>query len=129
MRYALLAALLLSISCVDPVCACSPPRIGMVLRGTLVSSTDVPQPGKRVRADLAVATCTTYYPGYASGVSAADGKLVLELDTFGVDSVCVRLFARDTVAGAVEQPLVGPLRLPRGTTRFDTVTVPLVIAP
>lgn len=129
MRYALLAALLLSISCADPICACSPPRFGVVLQGTLVSSTDVPQPGKLVRAELAVATCTTYYPRYETGVSDAEGRLVLELDTFGVDSVCVRLFARDTVAGAVEQPLVGPLRLPRGTVRFDTVTVPLVIAP
>ncbi len=129
MRIAVLGAVCLLISCVDPVCACSPPMYGMVLQGTLRSQAAVPQPGKRVRAEVGVGTCVTFIDTFANGVTDPDGHLTLTVDAPSTDSVCVRLFARDTVAGALEIPLVGPLRVPGGRRTFDTLAVSLVLAP
>lgn len=129
MRFAVLCAVCLLISCVEPVCACSPPMLGMVLQGTLRSQAAVPQPGKRVRAEVGVGACATYFDTGASSVSEPDGRVTLAFGAPGTDSVCVRLFARDTVAGAAETPLVGPLRLPGGRMPFDTIAVALVLAP
>jgi hypothetical protein len=129
MRFTWLAVFLLMLSCSDPVCACSPRPNAIVLQGTLQSATGVPQPGKRVRAEVAVATCTTYLDSYANNVTDAAGGLRLEIETPRVDSICVRLFARDTTAGAPEFPLVGPLRVPGGSPRVETVAVSLVLPP
>jgi hypothetical protein len=129
MRFTWLAVFLLMISCSSPVCGCSPVPNAIVLQGTLQSATGVPQPGKRVRAEIAVATCTTYSDTYTSSVTNTAGLLTLAIETPRVDSVCIRLFARDTIAGAPEFPLVGPLRVPGGSPRVETVAVSLVLPP
>jgi hypothetical protein len=129
MRLVLFASVALLFSCAEPVCGCTPIRSGMVLGGTLVSQSATPLPGRRVRAEIGVGTCSTFLDSYASAVTDPAGRLTLALDAPGVDSVCVRLFARDTVAGAVEWPLVGPLRLPGGRRTWDTLMVSLVLAP
>ncbi len=129
MRLVLFAAVALMFSCTEPACGCSPARFGMVLRGTLLSQSATPQPGRRVRAEIGVGTCSTFLDSYASAVTDPTGRLTLALDAPAIDSVCVRLFARDTVAGAVESPLIGPLRLPGGRSSWDTLTVSLILAP
>lgn len=128
-RFTWVAVFLLMLSCSEPVCGCSPIPNAIVLQGTLQSATGVPQPGKRVRAELAVATCTTFFDTYASSVTDAAGLLRLEIETPRVDSVCVRLFARDTTPGAPEVQLVGPLRVPGGSSRVEPVAVTLVLPP
>lgn len=129
MRLILFAAVALLFSCTEPVCGCSPERFGLVLRGTLVSQSATPLPGRRVRAEVGVGTCSTFLESYSRAVTDPAGRLTLPVETPAVDSVCIRLFARDTVAGAIEAPLVGPLRLPGGRIAWDTLTVALVIAP
>ena len=129
MRVVLFAGVALLFSCTSPVCGCSPMRFGMVLRGTLVSQSATPLPGRRVRAEVGVGTCSTFLDSYASAVTDPAGRLTVALEAPSIDSVCVRLFARDTLAGAVESPLIGPLRLPGGRSSWDTLTVSLVLAP
>lgn len=129
MRFTWLAVFLLMLSCSEPICGCSPILNTIVLQGTLQSASGVPQPGKRVRAQFAVATCTTYLDTYGSSVTDAAGLLRLAIETPRVDSVCVRFFARDTVPGAPEVQLVGPLRVPGGSPRVETYPVALVLPP
>ena len=127
MRTLLLALVLLSISC-TPLCACSPERFAVVLRGTLQNAGGAPLGGKRIRSETAAASCVDYFPS-AGGVTAADGRFAFEVDAPAVDSVCVRLFARDTAANAVEVRVGDVFRI-RGTEfPWDTLDVPLVLAP
>lgn len=128
MRKLLLAVLLLSISCSNPLCGCSPPRFAVVLRGTLQDSEGAPLAGQRIRSETAFGGCVDYYPA-ASSVTAADGRFAFVVDAPMRDSGCVRFFARDTLVGAVESPVGGVLRVQGTEFPWDTVDVPLTRAP
>jgi hypothetical protein len=129
MRVLLLGAVALLFSCADPLCGCSEPGFGVVLKGTLLSQSAVPLPGWRVRAQFGAGTCSTFIDTYSSAVTDPAGRLALRLDLPLIDSVCVQLFARDTTAGAPESPLEGPLRLAINRRMVDTLNVSLVLAP
>lgn len=128
MRKLLLAVLLLSISCTNPLCGCSPPRFAVVLRGTLQDSEGAPIAAQRIRSETAYSGCVDYYSA-ASSLTTADGRFSFVVDAPVRDSVCVRFFARDTVAGAVESPVGGVLRVKGTEFPWDTVDVPLTLAP
>jgi hypothetical protein len=99
--YGLLPLLLLG-SCVTPVCGCSFPPPGVDVRGTLQTAGAQPQAGFRVRAELATLPCGAFVEHSVSPPTGADGAFALSLQAGVSDSVCVRLFAQDTLPGAPE---------------------------
>lgn len=128
MRKLLLAVLLLSISCTNPLCGCSPERFAVVVRGTLQDAAGAPLGGQRIRSETAVAGCVDYYQS-AGGVTASDGRFAFVVDAFVRDSVCLRFFARDTAVGAVESAVGSVLRVQGTQFPWDTLEVLLRLAP
>jgi hypothetical protein len=102
-----LLPLALMASCVDPVCGCSPPFLGVEVQGTLRTAADAPVAGYRVRAEVAGTACGATIEERTSQPTAADGHFTLTLTSYGIapDSACVRFFARDTAAAAIEVAL------------------------
>lgn len=130
MRKLILAVVLLSISCAD-LCGCSPQPDLVYVRGTLQSNAGAPLSGKRVRAELASRSCESFQDAYSSSVSGPDGRVLLSVSSLGspVDSTCVRLFARDTLVGAMESPVGSPFLVKTGYFPYDTIDVSMVLAP
>jgi hypothetical protein len=116
-----LAVLLLSISCTNPICGCSPVPTGVYVRGTLRSVGGAPLSGQRVRAEAALGGCLEYQPA-SSGVTNAAGGFEFLVSVPARDSVCLRFFARDTAVGAVESAVSGVLRA-RLAYPWDTLEV------
>jgi hypothetical protein len=128
MRKLLLAVLLLSISCTNPLCGCSPERFAVVLRGTLRDAVGAPLGGHRIRSETAFGGCADYFQS-SGALTAADGGFAFLVDAPPRDSVCVRLFARDSVTGAVETPVGGTLRIQGTEFPWDTLDLSLTFAP
>ena len=125
-----LLPLALMASCVDPVCGCSPPVSGVEVQGMLRTAADAPAAGFRVRAEVAGIACGATIEERTSQPTAADGRFALTLVSYGIapDSACVRFFARDTAAAAIEVALATQrLLLRRGP--FSPVPVTLTLPP
>lgn len=129
MRKLLLAVALLSISCTNTLCGCSPQPEFVFVRGNLRNSMGEPLAGKRVRVEVASRDCATFFDGGSSRVSGPDGLVVLTVSGTVRDSTCVRLFARDTTIGALESPVGSAFRVRGSYSPWDTVDVPMVLAP
>jgi len=112
-----------------PLCACTPAQAGSVLLGTISSATGVPTPGLRVRAEYAFLPCDTFYSNPTSSLSASDGKYSITVASGWADSVCVRLFARDTTPGAPEVALAESPRLLLRWWPFDSTALDLALPP
>jgi hypothetical protein len=128
MRKLLLAVLLLSISCTNPLCGCTPAPMGVWVRGTLQNAGGDPLGGQRVRAEAAFGGCLEYEPTSSAVTNAAGGFDFLVLVPVR-DSICLRFFARDTSAGAVESALGGVLRARAMAYPYDTLEVAFTPAP
>ncbi len=128
MRKLLLAVLLLSISCTNPLCGCSPEPTGVIVRGTLRTAGGDPLGGRRVRAEAALGGCLEYQPA-SSGVTNAAGGFEFLASVPVRDSVCLRFFARDTAVGAVESAVGGVLRARALAYPWDTLEVSFTAAP
>jgi hypothetical protein len=62
-------------------------------------------------------------------VTAADGGFSFVVDAPIQDSVCVRLFVRDSSANALEAPVGNVLRVKGTEFPWDTLDVPLTFTP
>ena len=134
MRTCYLGLLVVLWACADPVastlCACSPVEPAVEVRGTLVSATGMPQPGKRVRALRSPLPCTAFLEDGGLG-PLTDSTGYVRLLVFGspTDSLCVRFLMRDNIVGAPEQELSDTVRLRPTLPPYAIVTVLLVLPP
>ena len=126
----LLALVLVACEAVtNPLCSCSPPQAGAELMGTIRSATGVAVSGFRVRAERSYGACAEFDRNPTSTVSAPDGRYSITIAAGWADSVCVRLFARDTTPGAEEVALSVSPRVLLRWWPYDTTALDLALPP